>query len=98
MSQKRIAFFLPNLYGGGAERVSVNLLRGMVDRKDLNLNLVLGIAEGSFMEQVPSQVEVFNLRSPRVIGALIPLVKYLRTAQPDALLSHLGHALSLIHI
>ena len=92
MSQKRIAFFLPNLYGGGAERVSVNLLKGMVDRQDLQLDLVLGIAEGSFVEQVPEQVKIINLNSSRVIGALLPLIKYLRTVQPDALLSHLGHA------
>ena len=53
MSQRRIAFFLPNLYGGGAERVSVNLLKSMSEQEDLILDLVLGIAEGSFMEQVP---------------------------------------------
>ncbi len=27
-----IAFFLPNLAGGGAERVAVNLLKGMIKR------------------------------------------------------------------
>ena len=92
MSQQRIAFFLPNLYGGGAERVSVNLLKGMVGRENLVLDLVLGIAEGSFMEQVPEGVNIINLKSPRVATAILPLVKYLKTAQPDALLSHLGHA------
>lgn len=92
MSQQRIAFFLPNLYGGGAERVSVNLLKGMVDNQNLTLDLVLGIAEGSFLAQVPAGVNIINLDSPRVATAILPLVKYLKTAQPDALLSHLGHA------
>ena len=92
MSQSKIAFFLPNLYGGGAERVSVNLLKEMVKDEKLTLDLVLGIAEGSFMKQVPQQVNIINLKSARVITALLPLVRYLRTAQPDALLSHLGHA------
>ncbi|MCC0177425.1 glycosyltransferase [Waterburya agarophytonicola K14] len=92
MSQQRIAFFLPNLYGGGAERVSVNLLKGMVDNKNLVLDLVLGIAEGSFLEQVPEGVNIINLQSPRVATAILPLVKYLKNTQPDALLSHLGHA------
>ena len=92
MSQQRIAFFLPNLYGGGAERVSVNLLKGMVERENLVLDLVLGIAEGSFLEQVPEGVNIINLKSPRVATAILPLVKYLKTVQPDALLSHLGHA------
>lgn len=92
MSQQRIAFFLPNLDGGGAERVSVNLLKGMVEDRNLILDLVLGIARGSFLEQVPERVNIINLKSSRVVVALMPLVKYLRTAQPDALLSHLGHA------
>ena len=92
MSKQRIAFFLPNLYGGGAERVSVNLLKGMVNNENLILDLVLGIAEGSFTEQVPEGVNVVNLKSPRVATAILPLVKYLKTVQPDALLSHLGHA------
>ena len=92
MSQQRIAFFLPNLYGGGAERVSINLLKGMVDQENLVLDLVLGIAEGSFMEQIPEGVNIINLKSPRVAIAILPLVNYLKTVQPDALLSHLGHA------
>lgn len=92
MSKHRIAFFLPNLYGGGAERVSINLLKGMVERQNLVLDLVLGIAEGSFVEQVPQGVNIINLKSPRVATAILPLVKYLKTVQPDALLSHLGHA------
>ncbi|MBE9044415.1 glycosyltransferase [Pleurocapsales cyanobacterium LEGE 10410] len=91
MSQPRIAFFLPNLFGGGAERVSINLLKGMVEH-ELILDLVLGIAEGSFLAQVPPQVNLINLKSPRVAFALLPLIKYLRTVRPDAILSHLGHA------
>ena len=92
MSEQRIAFFLPNLHGGGAERVSINLLKGMVERENLVLDLVLGIAEGSFIEQVPEGVNIINLKSPRVATAILPLVRYLKTVQPDALLSHLGHA------
>ena len=72
MTKHKIAFFLPNLYGGGAERVSVNLLKGMVGRDDLQLDLVLGIAEGSFRSQVPEGVNVINLQSPRVATAVLP--------------------------
>ena len=75
MSKRHIAFFLPNLYGGGAEKVSVNLLKGMVEREDLILDLVLGTAEGSFLEQVPEKVNIVHLKSPRVTSAFIPLIK-----------------------
>ncbi|MUL39002.1 glycosyltransferase [Gloeocapsopsis dulcis] len=90
-STKRIAFFLPALHGGGAERVAINLLKGMLPY-DVSLDLVLASREGPYLEQVPSQVRVVDLAAGRVIKAIAPLSRYLRQAQPDALFSHMNHA------
>lgn len=87
----RIAFFLPSLHGGGAERVAVNLLKGMLAR-DVPLDLVLASAEGPYLEQVPKQVRLVNLAAGRVINAVLPLAHYLRQNRPSALLSHMNHA------
>ena len=57
---KHIAFFLPNLHGGGAERVAINLLQGMSE-KDLILDLVLASAEGPYLNQVPYRVRLIDL-------------------------------------
>lgn len=91
MDTGRIAFFLPALYGGGAERVTVNLLKGMV-QQDVPCDLVLASAEGPYLNQVPEQVRVVDLAAGRVIKAILPLSKYLRQEQPKALVSHLNHA------
>ncbi len=88
---KHIAFFLPNLHGGGAERVAINLLQGMSE-KDLILDLVLASAEGPYLNQVPSRVRLIDLAAGRVINSLVPLSHYLQHNQPDALFSHLSHA------
>ncbi|MBA3922658.1 MAG: glycosyltransferase, partial [Nostocaceae cyanobacterium] len=88
---KRIAFFLPNLDGGGAERVAVNLLKGMSE-KDVFLDLVLANAQGPYLNQVPKRVQLINLKAGRVINSLVPLSHYLHKNQPDALFSHLSHA------
>lgn len=88
---KRIAFFLPSLAGGGAERVAINLLKGMSAR-NIPLDLVLAAAEGPYLDQVPKQVRIVNLASGRVIKAIIPLSRYLRENQPLALLSHMNYA------
>ncbi|GAB4529538.1 MAG: glycosyltransferase [Pleurocapsa sp.] len=90
MSKPRIAFFLPTLHGGGAERVSINLLKGMLPY-ELDLDLVLGSAEGPYLDQIPKGVNTINLGVSRVIKGLIPLRNYLNTVQPTALLSHMGH-------
>lgn len=88
---KPIAFFLPNLYGGGAERVAINLLKGMAE-KDVPLDLVLADAEGPYLELVPKSVRMINLGAGRVLKAMLPLSRYLRENRPTALLSHLNHA------
>lgn len=88
---KPIAFFLPNLHGGGAERVAINLLKGMAE-KDIPLDLVLADAEGPYLELVPKSVRVINLGAGRVLKAILPLSHYLRENKPSALLSHLNHA------
>ncbi|MBE9191240.1 glycosyltransferase [Gloeocapsopsis crepidinum LEGE 06123] len=90
-STKRIAFFLPALHGGGAEKVAINLLKGML-QYDVSLDLVLASKEGPYLEQVPSQVKIIDLEAGRVIKAIAPLSRYLRQTKPDALLSHMNHA------
>jgi glycosyltransferase involved in cell wall biosynthesis len=86
-----VAFFLPLLSGGGAERVILNLAIGFADR-GLRTDLVLGKAEGPYLAQVPANVRVVDLDSPRVLRALRPLTAYLRREKPMAMLAALDHA------
>ncbi|MBW4633792.1 MAG: glycosyltransferase [Iphinoe sp. HA4291-MV1] len=88
---KRIAFFLPTLHGGGAERVTVNLLKGMLER-NISLDLVLANAKGPLLNQIPKQVRVVDLAAGRVVKAMLPLSRYLQQHRPFALLSHMSHA------
>lgn len=91
MNKKHIAFFLPNLHGGGAERITVNLLEGM-SSKNISLDLVLADAEGELLSQVPNNVRVVNFASGRVLKAIPALSRYLKENKPSALVSHLSHA------
>ena len=74
----RIAFLLPHLRAGGAERVVVNLLRAL-DRERFEPVLLLGRAEGDFLRLVPEDVPVVDLggrrarRLPRLIAAQLDL-------------------------
>jgi glycosyltransferase involved in cell wall biosynthesis len=91
MSEQRIAFFLPTLAGGGAERVALNLLKGMLER-DISLDLVLADANGPYLEQVPKGVRLVNLGTGRVTRAIPALARYLKDTKPTGLLSHMNHA------
>lgn len=86
-----IAFFLPSLNGGGAERVILNLAQGITER-GLPVDLVLAAAEGALLDQLPASVRMVNLRAPRVLRSLGPLAGYLRRERPRVLISSMNYA------
>ncbi len=88
---EKIAFFLPSLSGGGAERVILNLVSGLAAR-GRNVDLVLARATGEYMEQVPAAIRVIDLGKDRTAASLPGLVTYLRRERPQALLSAIEHA------
>ena len=95
-SSKRLAFFLPGLYDGGAERIILNLATGLVDY-GFEVDLVLAQAEGPFVSEVSSSVRLIELNTThlsaqRTLFSLPSLVRYLRSERPVAMLSCLNYA------
>lgn len=83
---KKIAFLLPNLIGGGAERVAVNLANTFISR-GFNVDIVLCNAHGDLLSQLNRHINVVDLSSPRLRHIFSPLLRYLKTERPDALLA-----------
>jgi glycosyltransferase involved in cell wall biosynthesis len=86
-----IAFFLPSVRGGGAQRVFINLAQGMIER-GLPLDFVLAAAEGVFLDDLPASVRVVDLRARRLLRSIGPLIEYLRRERPRVLISGISHA------
>jgi len=89
-SQKRVAIFMPSLFGGGGQRSMVNLAHGMAE-SGYAVDLVLAQVEGPFLEEVRKPVRVVDLKASRALTSLPALVRYLRSEQPEALLSVFGY-------
>lgn len=87
----KVAFFLPSLAGGGAERVCVNLAAGFLAR-GMEVDFVLVKAEGQFLKAVPAGAKVVDLSSSRTLTAFFSLSSYLRQTKPFGLIAAPGHA------
>lgn len=87
--EKRLALFLPAMYGGGAERIMLNLAHGIA-QQGFKVDLVVGISDGPLLEQVPECVNLVELGASRSIYALPALIRYLRRVKPYAMLTALN--------
>jgi len=81
-----ISLLLPNLRGGGAERVAVNLANSFYLR-GFEVDMVLLSSHGEFITDLNPSVPIIDLKSERIRFAAIPLVRYLREHKPDVLLA-----------
>jgi glycosyltransferase involved in cell wall biosynthesis len=91
VNQRPVAFFLPSLIGGGAERVAMNLAQGFVSQ-GVPTDLVVVSGYGELAGQIPAGVRLVDLGASRVILGLLPMVAYLRRERPAAVISFMDHA------
>lgn len=87
----RIAFFLPSLAGGGAERVMLDVAIATA-KLGHQVDLVLASATGPYLRDVPPSLNLVDLARSRVATAFFPLLGYLRRARPQVLISTMDHA------
>lgn len=99
-TQTRVALFLRNLVGGGAERVMLNLACGIA-KQGVKVDLLLTKAEGEYLNRVPDEIRLIdfnaaNFGKDRIFnlptgfastGSLPKLISYLKQEQPVALIS-----------
>ena len=79
-----IAFLLPNMRGGGAERVALRLMKDALAQGHA-VDLLLMAAEGELMPLVPPGVRVIDLHAPRIRNVLAPLIRYFRRERPEGI-------------
>ena len=82
----RVSILIPNLRGGGAERVAINLANGFAAR-GYSVDMVLMSATGELIGDLRSEVRIVDLKVKRLRAVLLPLVRYLRKGRPEALLA-----------
>lgn len=82
----RIAIFFHDLGIGGAERVMLQLAQGFSEAGH-PVDLVLARAEGPLLSEVPSRVQIIDLKTRSPLKMFVGLIGYLREKRPSVLLS-----------
>jgi glycosyltransferase involved in cell wall biosynthesis len=68
----------------------INLAPALMAR-EIQITFLVHRIEGSLVDDVPPGVRLVSLECYRTLGALWPLVRFLKKERPDILLSNLGH-------
>ena len=85
-----LAIYLPDLSGGGTERLHLGLSRlfaphGIVPR------FLIDQWAGTLIEEVPREIPIETLQARRQLDALPKLIRYLRGTPPDVLIVNMEH-------
>jgi len=86
--RKKILFFLPTFTGGGAERVTLNILK-VLDRNLYEIHFVLVKRFGEYIDLIPKDVTIHVLGTSRTLFSIIKLRHIIHLINPHIIYSTL---------
>jgi len=88
VNRGHLAIIMPDLRGGGAERVAVNLANSFSQR-GYTVDMVLLSVTGEFLADLSPEISIIDLNAKRLRWALPALIRYLRKSSPSAVLANM---------
>jgi glycosyltransferase involved in cell wall biosynthesis len=85
-----ILFILPQLSGGGAERVFINLVIELHQR-DRSVNLVVFDKKGPLLHLIPDEIKIYDLGTKKLRKSVIPLIRFIHKHKPNVVFSTFGY-------
>ena len=82
----KITFFIPDLKGGGAQHMIINMANEFARRQN-EVTLLIGQKEGPYTDKIAPEVNTIDLNKQRTLSTYPALVSYLKAEQPDIFLS-----------
>jgi len=84
----KIIFYIANLYVGGAERVTVTIMKKL-DKEIFDIYLVLVKKEGPFLEDIPQYINIIDLKKEKTLFSIYRLRKVIKNIRPEIVYSTL---------
>ena len=91
MSKTKVLIFLPHLGGGGAERVTINIIK-QLDRSIFEVTLLVLSREHSVYDTTQLDVNLIELNASKTLYSLPKLRKVIKKSAPDIIFSTLFRA------
>lgn len=95
MVRSRILCLLPDLNGGGAERVMLYLVAGL-DRARWDVTLGLARKHGPYVPLIPRDISVLEFRKDRAAQAVLDIARALRAGRYDVCFSMVSMNLAAV--
>lgn len=92
MKKVKILFFVPQLIGGGAEQVNMNIMK-ILNKDIFDVHLVVTTTKGTVYKKIPDSITLHDLKTPKTMFSILKLRKLIRQLNPDIVFSSLirGH-------
>jgi len=92
MKKIKLLIFLPHLIGGGAERVTVNIIK-LLDKEVYDISLVVLSTQNSVYDLSMLDIKIIELHSSKTLFSILKLRQLIKDIDPDILFSTLfrGH-------
>ncbi|WP_338733818.1 glycosyltransferase [Mangrovimonas cancribranchiae] len=92
--QVKITFIIPSLAAGGAERILSFVAKNINKNTFKPTLLVIGFKKDTVYNV--SNLDVIYLNKSRVLKAIIPIIRYLKTEQPHIVLTSIYHLNTMV--
>ena len=89
MQKKSILFILPDLNAGGAERI-VTTIANHLPRQKFSPGILLLRKEGLYLDFLKDDVEIIDIKTPRIRNSLKPILQQIKKRKPDIVFSGFG--------
>jgi glycosyltransferase involved in cell wall biosynthesis len=84
----KILFLLPGLHVGGAEKVTITILK-QLDPSIFDISLAVLQKEGELLLQIPNYVKIHSLNKSKTIFSILAIQKLIKLKKPDMIYSSL---------
>lgn len=74
----KIGFFIPEMNGGGAEKVYVNLINWLKLKNNIDICLIVNKKRGPNLKLIDSKVEILELNSKKILFSFFKLQKEIK--------------------